>query len=143
MNDTIIETPLKVEDPLLIIDEADELKDGVFRFIKSFYNDLEDECGIVVCGGRHLEKRIKKGVRLCKQSFQEIYSRMGGEFHDIRLTTPQEIESICLANGLFDKSDITSVINQAENDLRRVRKLIRKMKKIRNKGAELQLKIAK
>lgn len=114
--------------PLVIIDEADELKEGVFGFIKSLYNLLDEHCGFIICGGLHLRKRMDKGVKLAKQSYCEIFSRCGGEMRGMHEITEGEIEAICKANGLIEGPDVQEVINSANNDLRRVERRIHSIK---------------
>lgn len=127
----IVDHLLKLENPLLIVDEADELKDGVLRFIKTFYNETHDkvhqgQCGFIICGGNHLKKRIEKGVRLCKQSYQEIYSRLGNSFKPLREIDAATIAEICTANGVTDQQDIKEIVNStlADQDLRAVQRKI-------------------
>ena len=63
--------------PLLILDEADKLSDQVLFFFITIYNQLEDECGIVLQATNHLEKRLRRGIKLNKKGYNEIWSRMG------------------------------------------------------------------
>jgi len=134
MFDDIVEHLGRKQYPLLIIDEADELKEEAFGFIKSLYNELEGVCGFIICGGNHLRKRIERGVRLCKQSYQEIYSRCGDEFHAMHTIDKDTITAICKENGITEKSEITEVINDANDDLRRVRRRIHKIKLRKKNG---------
>ena len=65
-------------DTVLIIDEADKLKDPLFIFFITLYNRLEDHTGLILTATNHIEKRIMKGLRLNRRGYQEIYSRFGG-----------------------------------------------------------------
>ena len=67
----------KQDKPLLILDEADKLSDQVLYFFITIYNQLEDECGIVLQATNHLEKRLKRGIKLNKKGYNEIWSRVG------------------------------------------------------------------
>lgn len=116
------------ENPLVIIDEADKLKEGVFYILKDFYDITHKRCGWVVCGGNYLKKRMEKGVRLCKQNYQELFSRMGNEFVGMHPIDDKTIENICIANGVEEKQAILEVVNSAENDLRRVERRIHNIK---------------
>jgi DNA transposition AAA+ family ATPase len=112
--------------PLVIIDEADKLKDGVLNFYKTLYN--KTNCGFVLCGAPFFQKHILKGVRLQKQAFQEIYSRMGSEFLPLSGVTPKAIKLICQVNEVGDEESIARVINASKNDLRRVKSEIEQIK---------------
>src|SRR5690606_39042397 len=83
MIEEIVMTFKRMESPIIILDEADKLSDQVLYFFISLYNDLEDNCGIVLIATDHLEKRVKRGVRLNKKGYKEIYSRLGRKFIEI------------------------------------------------------------
>lgn len=123
--------------PLIIMDEADKLNDQVLLFFITLYNELEDRCGIVLCATDHLEKRIKRGVRLNKKGYKEIYSRLGRKFIELAPIGSYDITQICTANGVTDKSTIETIVKDSELDLRRVERLIHKYtKKARRNAAQ-------
>lgn len=121
---------VKVQDcPLLILDEFDKVTDQVLYFFITFYNQLQDECGIVTLSTDHLEKRLRKGLRLNKKGYQEFYSRIGRKFVELPGVGGTDIQAICMANGISNKEDIKEVVEDCEYDLRRVK---RKIHAIRN-----------
>ena len=116
---------LKVqESPLLILDEADKLSDQVLYFFITLYNQLEDECGIVLCATNHLCKRIERGIKLNKKGYNEIWSRLGRKCIELKGVSAADITAICNANGIDDPKDIDEIILDSEGDLRRVRRKI-------------------
>jgi DNA transposition AAA+ family ATPase len=116
---------LKVQEcPLLILDEADKLSDQVLYFFITLYNQLEDECGIVLCATSHLEKRIKRGIKLNKKGYSEIWSRLGRKCVALKGVTAADIAAICEANGVTDNASIDSIIADSESDLRRVKRRV-------------------
>lgn len=117
------------ESPLIIMDEADKLTDQVLYFFITLYNQLEDHCGIVLVATDHLEKRVKKGLRLNKRGYKEIFSRIGRKFIELKGVGSTDITQICLANGLTDRKDIRMVMEESEGDLRRVKRKIHALKK--------------
>jgi len=120
---------LKVQDrPLIILDEADKLTDQVLYFFITLYNHLEDHCGIVLLATDHLAKRIRRGLKLNRKGYKEIYSRIARRFIELHGASPSDITAICIANGVADKGDIKQVIEDAEGDLRRVRRRIHALK---------------
>ena len=124
-----IVTVLKKQDtPLIVLDEADKLSDQVLYFFISLYNALEDHCGIILCATQYLEKRIKRGIRQERKGYREIYSRFGKRFIPLQVVNADDIRMVCLANGIEDESDIESVINDSDNDLRRVTRRIHGLK---------------
>ena len=52
-----------------------------------------------------------KGVRLQRQSYQEIYSRFGGEFFAMKGLNSEDIRKVCVANGISDDNDISMIAN--------------------------------
>jgi len=116
------------ESPLIILDEADKLSDQVLYFFITLYNDLEDHCGIVLIATDHLEKRIKKGIRLNKKGYKEIYSRIGRKFIELPGAGPTDVTQVCAANGITDRKEIKEVIEDSEGDLRRVKRKIHAIK---------------
>jgi len=118
--------------PLIILDEADKLPDPVLYFFITLYNQLEGHCGIVLVATDHLAKRIRRGLKLNKKGYKEIYSRIGRKFIELAGPSASDIAAICMANGILDKATIKDVISDSENDLRRVRRKIHAIKNIGN-----------
>lgn len=136
MIDSIIETLMKQEDPLIILDEVDKLPDPVLYFFISFYNALKGKCGIVLMATDHFSKRISRGVRLNKKGYKEIFSRIGRRFIPLHGVTKNEVESICRENGLKDMEKVTHIYNEFEGDLRRVERMIHRYKMEDKKTAQ-------
>jgi len=128
MVDEIVTSLHGATKPLIIIDEADKLKDGVISLFNCLYNEAPDACGFLIAGAPFLKARIEKGVRQNKQSYKELFSRVGGEFLTIHSLTDERIATICHANGLNEPLHIQEVINTANNDLRRVKNTIDRIK---------------
>lgn len=119
---------MKMENPLIILDEADKLKDEALYFFITLYNHLEDRCGIVMLSTDHFQKRIKKGLILNRKGYQEIYSRMSRKFVELPSIGAKDILRVCQANGIENTADIDSIIENSEFDLRRVKKLVHSKK---------------
>jgi len=118
--------------PLIILDEADKLTDQVLYFFITLYNELEGHCGVVLFGTEHLAKRIKKGVRMAKKGYEEIYSRLGRKFVELHGLGYTDCVQICCANGIEDKSTIKQVFDDCEGDIRRVKRKIHAVKLMLN-----------
>lgn len=116
---------LKIQErPLIILDEADKLQDSVLYFFITLYNQLEDECGIVLCATSHLEKKLKRGVKLAKKGYAEIWSRLGRKCVNLKGVSSADIAKICETNGITDSRSIDEVISDSEADLRRVKRKV-------------------
>lgn len=124
MMQTIVSELKKQTAPLLILDEADKLSDQVLYFFITLYNQLEEECGIVLQATNHLEKRLLKGIRLNKKGYNEIWSRIGRKCIELTGVTADDIASICMANGVESEKLIDKIIDDSESDLRRVKRKV-------------------
>lgn len=129
MMNEVVRKLKSLESPLIIMDEADKLTDQVLYFFITLYNQLEDHCGIVLVATDHLEKRLKRGLRLNKKGYKEIYSRLGRKPIELKGVSSTDITQVCLANGLNDRKQIKIVIEESEGDLRRVKRKIHALKK--------------
>jgi hypothetical protein len=114
----------KMRKPLIIMDEADKLNDTVLYFFITLYNQLEDHCGIVMCATDHLAKVLRRGLKLNKKGYQEIFSRVGRSFIELKGVGSSDVAQICIANGVSDKESIKQVFEDCDNDLRRVKRKV-------------------
>jgi DNA transposition AAA+ family ATPase len=124
----VVSQLLKKESPLIVLDEADKLTDQVLYFFITLYNKLEDRCGIVLCATDHLEKRIKRGLKINKKGYKEIYSRIGRKFIELKGVGFTDVTQVCMANGITEKSQIKAVWDDCELDLRRVKRKVHALK---------------
>lgn len=98
--------------PLLIVDEANKLKDAALRCIIPMYNECEDYLGVVLAGPDDLERNIVTGVRYQRRGFDEIYSRFGRTFIKLVGSTLNDVVAICKANGYTDSVRIKEKFEQ-------------------------------
>jgi Cdc6-like AAA superfamily ATPase len=126
MMDLVVDTLMKQENPLIIMDEVDKLPDPVLYFFITLYNHLHGKCGIVMLATDYLNKRIMRGRRINKKGYSEIFSRIGRRFISLRGTNEEEVAEICKANGLKDPAVIRSIYNEYEGDLRRLERGVHK-----------------
>jgi DNA transposition AAA+ family ATPase len=135
--DFIMSEIMRMDNPLIILNEADKLCEDVFLYIIDMYNTLEDRTGIIFLSTDQIKRRMDLGLRHNKKGYKEVSSRIDRKFFELDATTANDVYSICVANGLKDKAEINWVIKNAESydfDLRRVKKLIQIVKRLREKG---------
>ncbi len=136
MMDLIVDTLMKKENPLIIMDEFDKVPDAVLYFFITFYNRLEGNAGMVMMATEFLSKRIMRGRKMNKKGYSEIFSRIGRRFISLRGTSPEEVTEICKANGVSEREAIHYIYNECEGDLRRVKRGVHKTKlKLAKKAA--------
>lgn len=133
MMQEVVRVLKKQDSPLIIMDEADKLSDQVLYFFITLYNQLEDHCGIVLAATDHLDKRIKKGLRLNKKGYKEIYSRIGRKCIELKGVGITDITQVCAANGIDGRKTIKEIIEDCEGDLRRVKRKIHALKNKKNR----------
>lgn len=129
MVDEIVEIANKTNAPLIILDEADKLRDEVLFFFITLYNLMQGKCGIVLLATPEFEKRIRRGVRLNKRGYAEIFSRLGRKFIELPSTSKDEVMQICHLNGIGDKAIVAEIFNESEGDLRRVKRSVHREKR--------------
>ncbi len=120
----IITNLLKLQNPLIIIDEADKLNDKVLYFFISLYNALEGKCGLIIIATPYLKKKIDDGLMRNKKGYAEIYSRIGRNFLEVPKPSKNDITAIVQANGITDPQTINSIYNSCGDDLRSVKLLV-------------------
>ena len=127
----IKEKALKADKTTIVINEADKLNDTVLLNFVTFFNYLEDECGLIIIATEHLERKVLRGVTTNKMGFRELYSRIGRKFVRIPIPDKSDVGLICRANGIDDDMKITEIYNDdpTVTDIRRVKRLIHKEKK--------------
>lgn len=137
MLDTFNEKIKSMYQPLLILDQADKLKDPQLDLFMEFYNDHEGHLGIILSGVKALEIRIDKGRQRNKIGFDEIYSRFGSKYISIDPVGAKDVAKICQANGVDDVNQIQTIYDTCGGDLRRVRREIQKTHIVNNSPAKL------
>jgi DNA transposition AAA+ family ATPase len=133
--ETFIEHVRSLNNPIIIIDQADKLKDPLLDLFMDFYNDLAGACAFLLSGVPALKKRIERGVQRDKIGYRELYSRIGRKFYPLENTTLQDVAAVCVANGLSDENQIIEIFNTCEGDFRRVRREVDKAMLTNKKAA--------
>nr|DAD84858.1 MAG TPA: AAA domain protein [Myoviridae sp. ctfrL10] len=114
----------RADKPLLILDEADKMSDQVLYFFVTLYNELEGHCGVVLCATQYLDKRLVRGLRSGRKGYEEVYSRIGRQCIQLSVLSPEDISLVCVANGITGDRKVRKIADEAECDLRRVRRAV-------------------
>ncbi|HLS12191.1 MAG TPA: ATP-binding protein [Flavobacteriaceae bacterium] len=72
-----------IEKPLVILDEAGDLKPDAFLELKALWNATERACGWYMLGADGLKHKIEKGRDLFKVGFAEIFRRYGKRYQRV------------------------------------------------------------
>ena len=84
----------------------------------------------------YLEKKVRRGLRLNKKGYKEIYSRIGRRFVAMPGLSATDISDVCRANGVEALRDIDTVKKDSEGDLRRVKRKCHALNRLRRQAAE-------
>ncbi|MBC6425217.1 MAG: AAA family ATPase [Ekhidna sp.] len=112
---------------LIIFDQFNKLRDSVKDYLIPLYNDLEGSCGFFISGTEHLKTCFQRGVRWDKEGYQEMYSRMGRKFVEVKRPSKRDVQMICLSNGVSG-DEAEEIWADCEQDLRRVKRKIHGLK---------------
>lgn len=118
------------ESPLIILDEAEKLGNWFMSYFITLYNELEEMAGIVCLSSPQIKTRMQRGIACNRRGYEETYSRLGRRFYELDQTDVTDVTAICRANGVASEADIHKIIRSTEQcnlDIRRVRKLVRKV----------------
>lgn len=121
MLDEVVRIIRQMDNPVIMLDEADKLSDQVLHFFITLYNSLQGICGFVLFATSYLEKRLKRGVANNTKGYNEIWSRLGRKVINVDAITAEDIAMICKANGVTEKAIVDEIIRDSELDLRRVK----------------------
>ena len=115
-----------IKKPLVILDEAGDLKPDAFLELKALWNATERACGWYMLGADGLKHKIEKGRDLFKVGFAEIFRRYGKRYQRV---SPQgkergdeflktQFAMVAQANGV---KDIKEMYAKSAGSLERIR----------------------
>lgn len=131
MCEDIIVRLKSIENPIVLFDEMDKLQEAQIMFFISLYNKLDGHCAFVVSGAPYFEFRVQKNAKRDKRGYQEFYSRIGRRFIKPQPATLKDVAMICSVNGITDKDEHYRIYKVSENDLRRVKREVIKLKELK------------
>jgi len=104
----------RLDNPLIIVDEASKIPPAALLYIREIYMERRlSHAGIVLAGVPSLENDIIKYARLNKKGFSELFDRIQQPFIHLDPPTASEIIAICEANSI-DRKYIPYAIKEAE-----------------------------
>lgn len=63
-------------------------------------------------------------MRLNRKGYAEIFSRIGRKFVELPLLNSEDVAAVCVANGVSDAKAINGIVDEADGDLRRVKRSV-------------------
>ncbi|MDR1865970.1 MAG: ATP-binding protein [Bacteroidales bacterium] len=129
--------------PLIILDQANSLKQSAFRSLIHLDNKCEDLTGVVILGTENLEYAIKRGVRLFHDGYDEFDSRFGRKYIHLSGAPLSDVRKICEVNGITDREQQKRIFDECEHaritlddgrrievveDIRRLKRIVKREK---------------
>ncbi len=137
MLNAIIDHLERLENPLLIIDDAGKLSDCNLRVIQLLYDRMPKRCGIAMVGTPYLKQNIEKGMKAGKMGFDELYRRVE-HWQELYEPTPEEKLAVCEVNGVSIKTgvpqEIIGYISNTTKNFGDVTVQVTKAKRLLEKG---------
>jgi hypothetical protein len=107
-------------EPVVILDEAGDMKYETFLICKEYWNGTESACGWYMIGADALREWIERGKRNRKVGFYEMFNRYGANYTVITPTDNREklqfykklVTDVVKAN-LKDKNQLNSIVAKA------------------------------
>lgn len=131
-----------IERPLVILDEAGDLKNEAMLELKALWNATERSCAWYMMGADGLRERIRRSIDIKMVGYAEIFSRYGARYSHV---TPDDArERAAFLNrqaGIVAKlnapegADVSAIVRRSGGGLRRV---YTEIEKLRQTAAEQQ-----
>lgn len=96
--------------PILVIDEAENLKVPALRMTKALYDALEDYCPIVLLGTKQLQNKIEKLKEDDEEGMPQLYRRFKAGLRIVR-----DIEKVTMFSPFLDLVEDEGVREMALN----------------------------
>lgn len=115
-----------IDRPLVVLDEAGDLKTEAFLELKALWNATERTCGWYMMGADALQAKIERQRALKKVGYAELFRRYGSRFQRISPRGGDELEQfrreqfglVAQANGL---TDLQKLYHKSGGSLERAR----------------------
>lgn len=91
----------KLENPLVIIDEAGKLNQTMILYLHVLRDKTAGNCGIILAGMPYFKDNMMKFASKEKEGYAEFFRRIN-LWHTFVGLQPKEVEEICRSNGIED-----------------------------------------
>lgn len=124
-----------VERPLIILDEAGDLKNEAMLELKALWNATERCCAWYMMGADGLKERIRRSIETKMVGYTEMLSRYGDRYNHVTPDDARERERflmdqaamVCKVNAP-EGTDVQAIVRKTQGGLRRVYTEIEKLK---------------
>lgn len=124
-----------IDHPLVILDEAGDLKNDAMLELKAMWNATERSCAWYMMGADGLKERIRRSIDLKMVGYAEIFSRYGNHYSKVTPDDAKEREQFLSGQARIvakvnapEGADIAGIVRRSKGGLRRVYTEIEKIK---------------
>lgn len=124
-----------IENPLIILDEAGDLKNEAILELKALWNATERCCAWYMMGADGLKERIRRSIEMKMVGYTEMFSRYGDRFSKVTPDDAREREQFLQKQAQIvakvnapEGTDISQIVRKTGGGLRRVYTEIEKIK---------------
>jgi len=104
------------ENPLLIIDEAENLKDRAWDSLKRIMDDLRGYCGMTFIGANEFQKQLEKKASKLKGCFPQVLRRLReGEFVKLFALSQDDVADVAKKYGITKVAHIKALFDTCKN----------------------------
>lgn len=125
-----------IDHPLIILDEAGDLKNEAMLELKALWNATERSCAWYMMGADGLKERIRRSIEMKMVGYTEMFSRYGDRYSKVTPDDGREREQFLMGQARIvaqvnapEGTDIGALVRRSRGGLRRVYTEIEKMKK--------------
>lgn len=124
-----------IEQPIVILDEAGDLKNDAMLELKALWNATERCCAWYMMGADGLRARIDRSIEMKMVGYTEMFSRYGDRYSKVTPDDGREREAFLAAQARAvakanapEGTDIGAIVRKTKGGLRRVYTEIEKLK---------------
>lgn len=124
-----------VDHPLIILDEAGDLKNEAMLELKALWNAAERCCAWYMMGADGLKERLRRSIESKMVGYAEMLSRYGDRYNHVTPDDARERERFLMDQAALvakinapDGTDVEAIVRKTQGGLRRVYTEIEKIK---------------
>lgn len=124
-----------VDHPLIILDEAGDLKNEAMLELKALWNAAERCCAWYMMGADGLKERLRRSIESKMVGYAEMLSRYGDRYNHVTPDDARERERFLMDQAALvakinapDGTDVEAIVRKTQGGLRRVYTEIEKLK---------------
>ena len=124
-----------VERPLIILDEAGDLKNEAMLELKALWNATERCCAWYMMGADGLKERLRRSIESKMVGYTEMLSRYGDRYNHVTPDDARERERFLMDQAALvakvnapEGADVAAIVRKTQGGLRRVYTEIEKIK---------------